>query len=129
MPTRVFIVEDSPLFYQHLLQQISDLENVEIVGSAERESESIAAIENADPDVAIVDINLKEGTGINVVRAIRKKLSKARLRIVMMTSFSSDAVRRQCMALGADAFIDKTTEVSRIRDFLMHYPDIRQQSY
>ena len=126
MSTRVFIVEDSPFFFAQLVQEISGLDSVEIVGSADRESESIAGIEWAVPDVALVDMNLKEGTGLNVVRAIRKKLSKARLTVVMMTSFASDAVRRQCMARGADAFIDKTTEFARIREILIGHRALHQ---
>ena len=119
MTTRVFIVEDSPLIYERIVENISALENVEVVGMADRETEAIAAVEKTAPDIAFVDINLLEGNGLNVTREIRKKLSKARLRIVIMTNFASPVLRRQSLALGADDFIDKSTEFERIPEILI----------
>ncbi len=119
MTTRVFIVEDSPLIYERIVENIAGLENVEIVGMADREAEAITAVERTAPDIAFVDINLLEGNGLNVTRAIRKTLSKARLRIVIMTNFASPVLRRQSLALGADDFIDKSTEFDRIPEILI----------
>ena len=66
-----------------------------------------------------MDINLLEGNGLNVTREIRKKLSKAKLRIVIMTNFASPVLRRQSLALGADDFLDKSTEFERIPEILI----------
>jgi two-component system, OmpR family, response regulator len=119
MSTRVFIVEDSPLIYERIVEDISGLDDVEICGHAEREDEAISEVEKAAPDVALVDVNLQQGNGLNVTRAIRKKLPHSRVRIIIMTNFASPILRRQSLALGADDFIDKSTEFERIPEILL----------
>jgi len=119
MTTRVFIVEDSPLIYERIVEDIAGLKDVEIVGSADRETDAISGVEKTAPDIAFVDINLLEGNGLNFTRLIRKKMPKASLRIIIMTNYASPLLRRESLALGADDFIDKSTEFERIPEILM----------
>jgi len=128
-PTRVFVVEDSAAIYERIVEDISSLENVEIVGTADREKQAIAAIEKTPPDIAFVDINLLEGNGLNVMREVRKVLSKIKLRIVIMTNFASPVLRKRSLALGADDFIDKLTEFGRIREIVAAMGKRRPEKY
>jgi len=118
-PTRVFVVEDSPAICERIVEDISGLKNVEIVGTANREGQAISAIQKTPADIAFVDINLLEGNGLNVTREIRKIRSKVKLRIVIMTSFASPVLRKKSLALGADDFLDKLTEFRRIREIVI----------
>lgn len=118
LPVRVFIVEDSPLFRERLAEEITERKNLELIGTADKETEAINAVAGSPPDVLFVDINLLEGNGLNVVREVRKTLSKSKLSIVIMTNHASPAFRREGLKLGADYFIDKSFEFERIPGIL-----------
>lgn len=105
---RVFLVEDmAPLrgLVQDLLGFVGGLQ---VVGSAGTEAEALGWLERNPTgwDVAIVDLVLAEGTGLEVIRKARKDRFDAG--IVVFSSFLSPAVERHCLELGADAVFDKT---------------------
>jgi len=105
---KVFIVEDSDPVKRRLIASLSDLEGVEVVGSAASEAEAIEAIRVAQPDVAIVDIQLRTGNGMNVLREIKRL--QAGLKVMVLTNFGYPQYRRRCMEDGADCFLDKSGE-------------------
>ena len=113
-PVRVFIVEDSPLFRERLAEEITEHKNLELIGTADKETEAINAIAVSPPDLMFVDINLLEGNGLNVLREVRRTLPKSKLSIVIMTNHASPTFRRESLKLGADYFIDKSIEFERI---------------
>jgi DNA-binding NarL/FixJ family response regulator len=118
LPVRVFIVEDSPLFRERLAEEITERKNLELIGTADKETEAINAVAGSPPDLLFVDINLLEGNGLNVLREVRKTLPKSKLSIVIMTNHASPAFRRKSLKLGADYFIDKSIEFERIPGIL-----------
>ena len=114
LPVRIFIVEDSPVFRERLAEEITEHKNLELIGTADKETEAISAVSVSLPDLMFVDINLLEGNGLNVVREVRRTLPKSKLSIVMMTNHASPTFRRESLKLGADYFIDKSIEFERI---------------
>ena len=117
-PLRVFLIEDS--------QEVCDLfviyfhipGEVEIVGHADTENESVAAILASPVDVVVVDLNLREGNGLAVIEKIRKANLTPRPSIIVFTNQPYPEIRRRAMQLEADYFFDKSADFDAVRDTL-----------
>jgi two-component system, NarL family, response regulator DevR len=116
---RVFVVEDSELIRKRIIENVSTMGGYEVVGFAESANEAIASIAQLHPDIVITDIQLKEGSGIDVVRKIRARPYTPRPRIFVLTNYAFPEYKRQCTVAGADEFFDKSSEYDRFLS-LMH---------
>ncbi|MFL7794334.1 MAG: response regulator transcription factor [Anaerolineae bacterium] len=115
MPLKVFIAEDSTLVCQRLIDMLSELEGpeaVELIGRAEDAQEAVEAIQRLNPDVAILDICLAEGSGIQVLEAIKSNGTSPV--VIMLTAFPYPQYRTKCLEAGADYFFDKLTEFDQV---------------
>jgi len=117
MSFRAYIVEDSPTIRDNLIETLTELAEVEPVGIAETESEGKAwlAQHQDEWDVAIVDLFLKQGNGLRVVEACRRR--RPRQKVVVLSNHATSEMRRRCAALGADAVFDKSTEIDALLDY------------
>ena len=116
MPFRAFLVEDSSTLRSNLGETLSELAQVETAGTAETEHEGKRWLAQNDGwDLAIVDLFLREGSGMNVVEAVRKQ--RPQQRIVVLSNHASPDVRWRCTQLGADAVFDKSTEIEALVDY------------
>ncbi len=106
---RVFIADDSAIFRKVLLSSISQCGDAEVVGEAENAMDAIEAINRLRPDIVVLDIRLKAGTGIDILHSIKKTESGTPLTIVL-TNFPYDQYRRVSISLGADYFFHKATQ-------------------
>ena len=114
-PVRVYLVEDSPQVTDLLLDFLNVPNEVEIVGNADNELESVAAI-LADPvDVVIVDLKLREGSGMGVIEKVRGTRMQQQPKIIVFSNHQFAAIRQRAMDLGADHFFDKSTEYEALR--------------
>ena len=110
--TRVFVVEDSALIRERLLSMLGAMSGVEVVGSSESASDAIAGILGARPDVVVLDIKLKASSGIEVLRAIKRRM--AAVAVIMLTNYATEEFRRKCLEVGAEYFLDKTNEFEQL---------------
>lgn len=115
---RVFLVEDSEAIRERLTESISSLEHVEVVGFADTESKAIAALERLPCDAVLLDLQLKEGHGFNVLKALRNAPHASPLTIIVLTNFASPQYRLRSLKLGADHFFDKSRDYDRVCDLL-----------
>jgi DNA-binding NarL/FixJ family response regulator len=118
-PLRVFVVEDSELIRTRIIENVRSMGQFEVVGFAESENEAIASITSLRPDIVVTDIQLKEGSGIEVVRQVRAHPYAPRPRIYVLTNYAFPEYKRQCSVAGADEFFDKSSEYDRFLS-LMH---------
>jgi two-component system OmpR family response regulator len=117
MTFRAYIVEDSPTIRENLIETLHELAEVEAVGIAETEHEGkrwLAANDNYW-DLAIVDLFLKEGNGLNIVAACRAR--KPTQKLVVLSNHATNDIRWRCAQLGADAVFDKSTEIDELVDY------------
>ena len=116
-PIRTFIVEDSPIILDNLVATLEELADVKVVGSALDEESAIAWIRNASGtfDLVIVDIFLKSGSGLGVLRAVQEAGVVGRR--VVLTNYATADIRRRCLALGADRVFDKSGELEDLIDY------------
>jgi DNA-binding NarL/FixJ family response regulator len=110
---RVFVADDSVLLRQQVISLLSELVGVEIVGQAQYALEAFHGICELKPDVVILDIHLIGGSGIDVLRRI-KRLDTAPT-VIMLTNSTAPPYRRKCMRAGADFFLDKSSEFENVR--------------
>lgn len=112
----IYIADDSIEVRKRLVALISTLEGVEFVGQTGDARVAIEEIQRLKPEVAILDIRLVNGNGIEVLEIV--KLFIAAPLVIMLTAFPSEQYRRRCISAGADYFFDKTSEFERIIDIL-----------
>ncbi len=113
---KIYIADDSEEVRQRLIDLVSVLPEVELVGQTGDARAAIADIQQLQPDVAILDIRLVNGNGIEVLEIV--KLLKVPPLVIMLTAFPTQQYRRRCISAGADYFFDKTSEFERILDVL-----------
>ena len=115
---RVFLVEDSPHVRDLLLDFLNEPGEVEIVGYADTDTDSVAAI-LADPvDVVIVDLRLREGSGMAVIEKLRHANVQPQPKIIVFTNHPFPEIRARAMQIGADYFFDKSADYDSIRTTL-----------
>jgi two-component system OmpR family response regulator len=117
-PQRIFLVEDSPIIRDALIDVLDDATGGRrVVGTADTEQTAVERIADTDPDVAIIDINLREGSGIGVLERLSHLDTAPALRIVY-TNQSDGYTHRYCRALGATHVISKGGDLHELIDAL-----------
>jgi two-component system OmpR family response regulator len=108
---RIFLVEDNPAVQKNLRVTLEELVPITSVGVAETEEEGVRWLARDDImwDLAIVDLYLKEGSGLGVVEACRYRHPGQK--IVVLSNHVTAEIRWRCAQLGVDAVFDKTTEI------------------
>ena len=112
-----YIVEDSPVIRESLIATLEELVPLRVVGTAEDEAAAWhwLARHGQEVDLVIVDIFLRAGSGLGVLRMAQA--SPRRYRLVVLTNYAAPDMRRSCLALGADQVFDKSTEVDALVAF------------
>lgn len=111
---RVFVVDDHPMIREGLSAQIANEPNMELCGQAEDVAEAIARIPEADPDLVIVDISLKSGNGIDLVKRIKSKDPSV---IVLVWSMHPENLyAERALRAGARGFVNKSKSARQIMD-------------
>lgn len=109
---KVFIADDSEHIRKSLIAMLSKIKEINIVGQAASTGEAISLIPKADPDVVLLDIRIPGGSGMDVLKEI--KSYKPGLIFIMITNYPYPQYREKCKLLGADYFLDKSTEFDKI---------------
>jgi len=112
-------VEDSPALREHLTEALSSLKSVDVAGHAETETAAIASLKAESFDAVVLDLQLKEGNGFNVLKAMRAHPDTARIAVLILTNHATPQYRTRCIALGADYFFDKSREYDLLCETLV----------
>ena len=108
----VLIVDDSPLIIQKIDELLQELAITLKLISCGTHSEAIELLDEFRPSVVIVDINLPDKSGIEVLTSIKRNHPKTI--VIMCTNQVSNYYREQCFKLGASYFIDKSKDFENI---------------
>ena len=114
---RTYIVEDNATIRENLIATLEELAEIESVGIAETEFEGTDWLTRhaAQWDVAILDLFLRQGSGLGVLAACSKRL--AHQKIVVLSNYATPDVRTRCAQLGVDAVFDKSNEIDALVDY------------
>jgi len=123
-PLRVFVIEDSPILLERIAEAISDQPSLMLVGTADSEQEALKKIRELKPDALVVDIKLREGNGLNVLAQLKwGEGAHAKPKIVVFTNYPRQEYLRNSKQLGADYFLDKSTQFSDLPKVLIGLTD------
>lgn len=111
---KTYIVEDNPVIRESLIATLEELAPVRVVGTAADELTAVQWLTRLDnlADLVIVDIFLKGGSGLGVLRAA-SGLTK-RHNLVVLSNYATQDIRRKCLELGADRVFDKSNEIDAL---------------
>lgn len=112
IPLRVLIVEDDPMMQLGLEQSLSVYPQIEIVGQAEDGYMGVEAAKQLKPDLIVMDIGLPRLDGIAATQEIKAALPD--VRVVMLTSHTTDREIIASLSSGADAYCIKGASVDRL---------------
>jgi DNA-binding NarL/FixJ family response regulator len=111
---RIVIVDDHPLVREGIALRLGLIPDFEIVGQAESEDEAVALIKSTQPDVATVDISLKTGDGLSLLRQI--KHFSPHTKTLVVTSFQESVYGERCLRAGALGFLNKQESSQHLID-------------
>lgn len=109
---KVFVVEDSSLLRERLVRTLSGITGVQVSGYADNADEAIQLIKQLNPDAIVLDIRLRQGTGFQVLEAI--KVPGKPPMVIVLTNFAYPQYRKKYMDAGADFFFDKSNEFDQV---------------
>lgn len=102
---KILIVEDHPLMCQALTKLVSQEKSMEVCGTASGVEEARDLAETTNPDVALVDISLRDGSGIELVKLL--KSSMPALGILVVSAFEESLFAERALRAGARGYINK----------------------
>lgn len=122
---RVLLVEDSSLLAARLAELIRRLPDVDLIDTVQTESDAVARISNSLPDVLILDLHLRNGSGFGVLRTLAREKAAQRPKIIILTNFGLPEYRREAESFGVEAFLDKSRDYFRLPGLLRDFANGR----
>nr|WP_255428060.1 response regulator [Ramlibacter cellulosilyticus] len=115
---RTYIVEDNATIRENLVGTLEELASVRSLGWAETEKDARAWLAaHRDWDLLIVDLFLKQGSGLGVLEACQDRGRGQR--VVVLSNYATSDMRKRSAELGADAVFDKSNEIDALVDFCL----------
>ena len=111
MPVPAFLVEDNAVIRKNLIPTLAELGGISVVAFAEGQAEAVDWLQRHDGQwqFAIVDLFLKDGSGLGVIAACKERNPGSQ--VVVLPNYATPDMRRRCLELGADAFFDKSSQL------------------
>lgn len=107
---RVILVDDHELVRRGLRDFLNDERDFEIVGEAATAADAVTVVGVNQPDVAVLDVRLPDGNGIEVCREIRSRWPE--VKCLMLTSFSDERALLNAVLAGASGYVLKETKTA-----------------
>ncbi|KUO59324.1 hypothetical protein APF79_02930 [bacterium BRH_c32] len=108
----VAIVEDSTIIKDRIKEKIDQYPEITILWEAELLSDGLRKINEEIPDYLILDIQLPDGNGIDLLKLIKEK--KYNTTVIVLTNYPIGGINLKCCSIGADYFFDKTNEFEKV---------------
>lgn len=118
LPLRLVVVDDHSLFRRGLIQILADIPEIQVVGEAADGIEALRVIQETNPDVVLLDVNMPRMDGVEVVRSLRA--AKQPVRILMLTISKNDEDLLGAIRAGADGYLLKNTDPEDFQRALFH---------
>ena len=119
MELRTYIVEDNATIRDNLIDALQELASVCTLGWAETEdgAREWLAAHRRQWDLLIVDLFLKQGSGLGVIAASQDR--EREQRVIVLSNYATADMRRRCADLGVDAVFDKSNEIDALVDYCL----------
>jgi DNA-binding NarL/FixJ family response regulator len=110
--TTVLLIDDHELIRQGLAGAFTQADGFEVSGQASSVAEGLALAQEARPDVVVTDVRLPDGSGLDLVRALRK--DDRQVGLVVLTMYAGDEQLFAAMDAGASAFVGKDAPTASV---------------
>lgn len=117
----VYIVEDSFPVRERLIEAVADVPNARVVGQADAITEALEGVRQVQPRVLIVDVQLRRGSGIRLLKQLRATGNGLPELVIVVTNYPTDDYRKASEDCGANHFFDKASEFDKVRDVLLQH--------
>jgi len=118
-PVRAFLVEDSPVIRESLIAALEEMVPLIVVGQAEDGPAALRWLDDTHNrcDLVIIDIFLRMGSGMDVLRALHERHHPANR--VVLTNYATPDIRSRCTTLGASRVFDKSSEIDELVEYCL----------
>ena len=114
---RVLLVEDSAVLAGRIAELIRRLPGVSLLDTVSTETDAVRCLAEAAPDVVILDLHLRLGSGFGVLRSLEHG-QEPRPKVIVLTGFDLPEYRRRAEAFRVDAFLNKSRDYHRLPGLL-----------
>lgn len=112
--TRVFLVDEHEIVRRGVAQLVQAEADLEVVGEASTSREALRRIEATAPDVAVLDVRLPDGSGIDLCRTVRSRHPS--VACLMLTAYDDDEALRTAVLAGASGYVLKEVRGASLVD-------------
>ncbi len=110
---KMLIVDDTDLIRQLIKNILARLPFAVTIEEAADVGQAVSVLSRWQPDVVTLDLQLPDGSGLNVLRAIKQ--AGLRSSVIVLSSLADDPyIRRACLDAGADVFLEKSSEMDKL---------------
>jgi len=113
---QILIVEDSAVVRSALREMVASVEGAVVAGEFESPTPAINSIRTNPPQVVVLDIQLVNGSGLEVLHTVSKE--HPQVKVIVFTNFAEPVFRKRCQDAGAYAFYDKKSDLQALRHTL-----------
>ncbi|MEO6015690.1 MAG: response regulator [Polaromonas sp.] len=118
-----YLVEDNQTILDNLIETLQEVADVTVTAHSATQTEATRwlMVHDGHWHLAIVDLFLKEGTGLGVLAGCRQR--EAHQKVVVLTNYATDEIRQRAAELGADAVFDKSNELDALFSYCIEQTD------
>jgi DNA-binding NarL/FixJ family response regulator len=117
-PIRIIIVEDHTMIRQLLSDAVRAEGDMQIVAAVGTVAGGIAACLELQPDLAIIDWMLPDGSGLLIVKQLKRDPNLKKMRFIMLTSNDEESLVQEANAAGVQGFVLKSASLETLREAL-----------
>lgn len=111
-PIRLFLVDDHPLVRDGLRARLATLPGIEVAGEAGSGREALAMVDAVQPDIALLDVGMKDMNGIELAELLQQR--RPALRVVMLSMYDNPEYVQRALQVGARGYVLKEAPATEI---------------
>lgn len=102
---RILIVDDHPMMRDGLTAQISTQPDLEVCGEAEDVADALLLVRSTSPDLAIIDVSLKKGHGLELIKQIKARFPAVKM--LVLSAYHESLFGERALRAGANGYLNK----------------------
>lgn len=126
LPLKVLLIEDSAVIRESLSEALGSTGMLQVAGVAETADDAVRTLKEGQFDAVIVDIQLRRGSGMDVLSYLHDAGLLPQLMAIVLTNYALATYRKRCQQLGVQYFFDKSLEFDRVIEVLDDFASSRQ---
>lgn len=115
---QVLLIEDLPRVQQILRDVVEEPGLYEVCAVADSETQAIADFDRLQPHAVIIDLKLRQGSGLGFLQAVRSRKLAVQPLLIVITNHALPVLETACRQAGADHFLDKSRDLGRLRGLM-----------